>query len=209
MLTRALPLVYERLWRPLGGRLLMGVLGPDTADEHRLALEMLAPRRDAVVLDLACGPGNFTRTFARAVPHGLVVGVDASPAMLARAVRDTEARHVAYVRADASRLPFARNSFDAVCCFAALYLLERPMEALSEIARVLRPGGRVAVLTSCHRGPLPVGLTAPLVRGVTGLRIFGRGEITDALRARGFVDVEQRVTGLAQFVSGRRGGRRA
>ena len=182
--------------------------GPDTADEHRIALEMLALPRDARVLDLACGPGNFTRTFARAVPHGLVVGVDASPTMLARAVRDTDARHVAYVRADASRLPFARDSFDAACCFAALYLVERPMQALGEIARVLRPGGRAALLTSCHRGPLPVGLTAPVVRRVTGIRIFGRDEVTDALRDRDFDDIEQRVAGLAQFVSGRKSRRR-
>ena len=41
MASRVLPVIYERLWRPLGGRLLMGALGPDTAGERRIALEML------------------------------------------------------------------------------------------------------------------------------------------------------------------------
>ncbi len=77
MLSSALPLVYERLWRPLGGRLLMGVAGPGMRGEHRIALDMLALSRGDRVLDVACGPGNFTRDFARATSDGLVVGIDA------------------------------------------------------------------------------------------------------------------------------------
>jgi ubiquinone/menaquinone biosynthesis C-methylase UbiE len=79
--------------------------------------------------------------------------------MLALAVRNTRNANAAYVRADACALPFRDGSFDAICCFAALYLIERPMQALDEIARVLAPGGRVALLSSCNRGPLPAGTT--------------------------------------------------
>jgi SAM-dependent methyltransferase len=204
MLSGVLAQIYERLWRPLGGRLLMGAMGPSMRDEHRIALEMLALSPGDRVLDVACGPGNFTRVFASAASGGLVVGVDAAPAMLALAVRDTEQANVAYVRGDACALPFRDGSFDAVCCFAALYLIERPMRALDEIARVLAPGGRVALLSSCNRGPLPVGPTNAVVRGLSGVRIFARDELTGALRDRGLIDVEQRVAGLAQFVSARR-----
>ena len=49
----------------------------------------------------------------------------------------------------------ADGSFDAVCCFAALYLIEEPLLAVAEIVRVLAPGGRVALLSSVARGPLP------------------------------------------------------
>ena len=73
--------------------------------------------------------------------------------MLEVAVRDTASGNVAYVRGDARDLPFRDGSFDAVCCFAALYLIEEPMRALAEIVRVLAPGGRVALLSSCNRGP--------------------------------------------------------
>lgn len=204
MLSRALPLIYERLWRPVGARLLMGLGGPRPQEEHRLAMRMLALRADDRVLDLACGPGNFTRSFATAASAGLVVGLDASATMLKRAVDDTYAANVAYVRGDACRLPFEDACFDAVCCFAALYLIDRPTRALDEIARVLAPSGRLALLSSCNRGPLPSGLTDAVVRGLTGIRVFGRDELTAALRARGLLEVEQRVVGLAQFVSARK-----
>lgn len=80
------------------------------------------------------------------------------------------------------------------------------MRAIAEIARVLAPGGRAALLSSCSRGPLPADLTSPFVKSLTGVRMFGRDELTRALRARGLTDVQQRVSGLAQFVSARKPG---
>jgi ubiquinone/menaquinone biosynthesis C-methylase UbiE len=204
MLSRTLPLIYERAWRPIGARALMGVRGPGPRQEQRMALQMLQLRGEDLVLDLACGPGNFTRSFAKAAKPGLVVGLDASASMLELAVRETEAENVAYVRGDACELPFPDACFDAVCCFAALYLIDRPLAAIDEVARVLAPGGRVALLTSCNRGPLPAGLSDAVVRRLTGVRIFARDELRDALAARGLVDIDQRVMGLAQFVSARR-----
>ena len=204
MLSSVLPLIYERLWRPLGGRLLMGATGPGVRAERRIALRMLGLSPGSRVLDVACGPGNFTREFARVAHEGLVVGLDASKTMLAAAVRETESANVAYVAGDACTLPFRDGSFDAICCFAALYLIEQPMLALEEIARVLAPGGRVALLSSCNRGPLPVEVTSALVRAVSGVRIFGRDELTGTLGDRGLIGIEQEVAGLAQFVSARK-----
>lgn len=204
MASRTLPLIYERLWRPIGGRLLMGAMGPDMRGEHRIALRMLSLMDEERVLDVGCGPGNFTRIFAGAVGDGLVVGLDASRTMLARAVQETHTDNVVYMRADACDLPFRDASFDAICCFAALYLIEHPMRAVDEITRVLAPDGRVALLASCNRGPLPAAITSPFVKGLTGVRIFGRDELTRALTARGLTDVQQRVSGLAQFVAARK-----
>ncbi|HET7485674.1 MAG TPA: methyltransferase domain-containing protein [Solirubrobacterales bacterium] len=204
MASRLLPLVYQRFWRPLGTRFLMGVAGPGAEEEHRIALEMLSISPGDRVLDVACGPGNFTRDFAGAAGDGLVVGIDASPTMLGVAVRDTDAANVAYVRGDACDLPFRDGSFDAVCCFAALYLIEEPMRALEEIVRVLASGGRVALLSSCSRAPLSASAANAVVRALSGVRVFGRDELTGALVDSGLVGVEQRVTGLAQFVSGSR-----
>jgi SAM-dependent methyltransferase len=204
MVSRLLPLVYQRFWRPVGSRLLMGLAGPGAEEEHRIALEMLAISAGDRVLDVACGPGNFTRDFARVAGDGLVVGIDASPTMLGVAARDTESANVAYVRGDACDLPFRPAGFDAVCCFAALYLIEEPMRALEEIVRVLAPGGRVALLSSCNRGPALVSATDAVVQRLSGVRVFGRDELTGALADSGLVDVEQRVAGLAQFVSASR-----
>jgi ubiquinone/menaquinone biosynthesis C-methylase UbiE len=203
MESAGLALIYERLWRPALGRLLMGAMGPGMRDERQIAVEMLELSEGDKVLDVACGPGNFTRAFA-AEDEGLVVGIDASSAMLARAVHETRAENVAYVRGDASAMPFSDGSFDGICCFAALYLIEEPFDAIDEIVRVLAPGGRVALLSSVNRGLLPASLTNAVAQPLTGVRIFGRDEITDALRERGMEKVAQRVSGLAQFVSARK-----
>jgi SAM-dependent methyltransferase len=204
MRSRAVPLIYQRFWRPLAGRFLMGLRGPNTVEEHRIALEMLAVAPGDRVLDVACGPGNFTRDFARATGDGLVAGIDASATMLGVAVRDTGEGNVAYVRGDARDLPFRDGAFDAACCFAALYLIEDPVRALAEIVRVLAPGGRLALMSTCNRGPVPTAAMDSVVHGVSGVRVFGRDELTGALESLGAVGVEQSVKGLAQFVSARK-----
>jgi SAM-dependent methyltransferase len=208
MINRVLPLIYERLWRPLGTRIFMGAMGPGMRGEHRIALDMLALKRDDRVLDVACGPGNFTRAFARAAPEGVVVGLDASKPMLDRAVVEDNPPNVSYVRGDAHALPFRDDSFDAVCCFAALYFIEDPLVAVDEMVRVLAPGGRMALMTSVNRGVLPAGISDALIRRGTGVRIFGRDELVDALRERGLTVGEQRLAGFAQFVSASRPRRR-
>jgi len=90
MLSGIVPRVYERWWRPALGRLMKGLLGPGMADEHRIARLLLGLSPGDGVLDVACGTGNFSRGFGRTVgADGLVVGIDVSETMLARAVRDT------------------------------------------------------------------------------------------------------------------------
>lgn len=202
MLTGPLAHIYERIWRPLGARLLMGVGAPGREGEQRIALEALELSGDENVLDVACGPGNFTRIFA--AHAGLAVGLDASEAMLARAVAGPETDNAVYIRGDAAALPFSDGAFQAVCCFAALYLIEQPMAALDEIVRVLAPGGRLALLASCNRGPLPASVTRPLVHGFSGVRLFERDELTGALADRGMSSISQRVAGLGQFVAARK-----
>ena len=197
MISGVVPRIYERVWRPLLAPLLMA----GRRDERALALTMLAIAPGDSVLDVGCGPGNFTRAFARASGDGLVVGFDASRTMLEQAVREHNPPNVRYVRGDAAALPFPDASFDAVCCFAALYFIAQPLRAIDETARVLAPGGRVALLASVSRGPLPAGAVDAVVRRATGTRIFGRDELTRALADRGLTQVDQRVAGFAQFVS--------
>jgi SAM-dependent methyltransferase len=204
MLTGMVPAIYERWWRPALGRLAKGVFGPGMAEEQRIARLLLGLGRGDGVLDVACGPGNFTREFARAVgPVGLAVGIDASPTMLARAVRDTGAPNVAYVRGDAVALPFRDRSFDAVCCFAALHLFADPMRALDRMTAVLTPGGRIAIFTSVRGRSAPLRTFESIAGRRSGMRMFERDEVVAALEARGYAEIRQRVTGLTQFVGGR------
>ena len=206
MLTRIVPVIYERWWRPTLAWAAKGLTGPGMTEEVRIARLFLGLSHGDKVLDVACGPANFSRSFARAAgDDGLVVGIDASATMLARGAEDTREAgigNLALIRGDATALPFETSSFDCVCCFAALHLFADPFEAIDEMRRVLAPGGRVAIMTSIRR-PVTVRPMKPVVERLSGMRVFESGEITGALADRGFEDVRCRVSGLVQFVGGR------
>ncbi len=206
MLTRTVPRVYERWWRPALGRLFKGLLGPGMKDEHRIARLLLGLGRGDGVLDVACGTGNFTRGFARTVgDEGLAVGIDVSETMLARAVADTTEAglaNAAFVRGDAQELPFRDRSFDAVCCFAAFHLFADPMRALDRMTSVLTPGGRLALFTTARNRSAPVRSAESILALRSGARLFEQRELVDALRARGYIEIRQRITGITQFVGG-------
>jgi SAM-dependent methyltransferase len=207
MRSGVLPKVYEDLWRPLVfGLSKGGPLGPSTEEEYALARDWLglSPNSDATVLDVACGPGNVSRALAAGVgPRGLVVGIDASATMLDRAVAE-EGSGVGYVRGDAVDLPFRAESFDAVCCFGALYLFDDPWGAIDGMTRVLKPGGRIVFLTSRRPETPLVGRAGAAFGRVTGIRLFGAEEVPEALAARGFTGIRRRAYGLMQFVGGTR-----
>jgi ubiquinone/menaquinone biosynthesis C-methylase UbiE len=199
MISAVVPRIYERLWRPV----LAPVLMAGRRDEQAIALRMLELQPADSVLDVGCGPGNFTRAFARACENGLAVGLDASRTMLDQAVREPNPPNVRYVRGDAAALPFPDATFDAVGCFAALYFIAEPYGAIDEMVRVLAPGGRIALLASVSRGPLPAGAVDAVVRPLSGTRIFGPDDLTAALEQRGLTRIDRRLAGLAQFVSAR------
>ena len=199
--------IYERWWRPALGRVAKGLTGPGMSEEKRIARLLMGLGPGDGVLDVACGPGNFTRDFARTVGDlGLAAGVDGSRPMLERAVEETRndgLDNLAFVHADATDLPFVDASFDAVCCFAALNLFAKPFEALGEMRRVLSPGGRIALFTSCRARTGPLRAVEAALAAPAGIRMFEQDELVEALRERGFTDVRQRVSGLTQFVGGR------
>jgi SAM-dependent methyltransferase len=207
MQTGAVSRIYERWWRPALGRVAKGLTGPGMAEEKRIARLLMGLGPGDGVLDVACGPGNFTRDFARTVgEEGLAAGIDGSRPMVERAVRETREEGIdnaAFVHGDATALPFRDESFDAVCCFAALNLFADPYRALDEMRRVLSRGGRVALFTSARGNTRPVRLVETAVAAPAGIRMFDRDEIVEALRERGFTDVRQRISGLTQFVGGR------
>jgi demethylmenaquinone methyltransferase/2-methoxy-6-polyprenyl-1,4-benzoquinol methylase len=103
------------------------------------------------VLDACCGTGDLA--LAALAAGGRVTGLDFSERMLDRA--RGKSRHVEWVRGDVLSMPFVDESFDAVTVGFGVRNLEDLTRGLEELRRVLRPGGRLAVLEITRpRGPL-------------------------------------------------------
>ncbi len=103
-------------------------------------------RHGQSVLDVACGTGVVARAAREVVgPDGRVVGVDLNPAMLDVA-RDARP-DLEWVHGDAEDLPFADAEFDVALCQSALFFFADPGRAVAEMARVVIPGGVVALQT--------------------------------------------------------------
>jgi SAM-dependent methyltransferase len=167
----------------------------------QLPTEWLDIPPGGLALDVGSGPGNVTASLARAArPNGLALGVDVSEPMLARAVRAEAGPQVGFLRADAQRLPFRDETFDAAVSIAMLQLIPKPSAALAEMARVLRSGARMAVMVptagSAH------GLMRLLPAG--GAHFFTEDEIGDILEDLGLVGVRTKSSDTIQWVRGKR-----
>lgn len=182
---------------------------------RRLAVRELGLSSGSVVLDLACGTGDLCRVLDG---QGIEpIGVDLSFGMLAAARTDAP-----LLQGDAIRLPFPDASVDGVTCGFALRNLVDLGAFFDELARVVRPGGRIALLEVAEP-PNPIlrwghsvyfGKVVPLIGGLLSNRSAYQylpksvaylpppADMVAMLRRSGFVEVERILltTGIAQLV---------
>jgi ubiquinone/menaquinone biosynthesis C-methylase UbiE len=128
---------YESLWQA------------QLAEAQGGLLELASPAAGEQVLDIACGTGLVSLEAARAVgPGGRVLGIDLSERMIdaaERRARDLSLSNCSFSRMDAETLALPDGSFDVVLCALGLMYMPDPEQALREMSRVLRPGGRLAL----------------------------------------------------------------
>jgi ubiquinone/menaquinone biosynthesis C-methylase UbiE len=128
---------------------------PDDGPAYEAAVSSMGLRSGDSVLDAGCGTG-------RALPHlreavgdsGTVLGADLTREMLAQAVHRDRARHATLVQTDVTRLPLGAGVLDAVFGAGLVSHLPRPGENLRELARVVRPGGLLALFHPVGRAAL-------------------------------------------------------
>jgi SAM-dependent methyltransferase len=158
--------VYDRIGDVtaalLGGNIHLGYW----ADEHDtgsvrdatdrvtdMVTARLGTRPGDRVLDVGCGNGQASARIASALGVE-VVGITISEHHLAQAKELHTAGTLTFHLADATDLPFPDGSFDAVAAIESISLMPQPDRAVREIARVLKPGGRVGIVSAVVRGPL-------------------------------------------------------
>lgn len=128
---------------------------PDDGPAYTAAVEALALRPGDAVLDAGCGTGRALPALRSAVgPGGTVLGVDLTPAMLESAVRAGRDGSGMLLLADVARLPVRTGSLDAVFAAGLISHLSQPGPDLRELARVVRPGGLLALFHPIGRAAL-------------------------------------------------------
>ena len=176
--------------------------GHRAGEDLDLLAALCAPDADDVALDVATGSGH---TALRLAPHvRIMVASDAAPGMVAQAQTEASTRelgNVIGVVADVHALPFADASFDLVTCRIAAHHFSDVGRALSEVHRVLRPGGRFVIEDSLQ--PDEAELAAFLhrlevIRDRSHQRSLARDEWTRVLGRSGLEPVEIHVVNKAR-----------
>lgn len=165
--------------------------GPDAREETFRSVAELEPTS---VLEVGCGPGDLSERIAAQL-NADVVAIDLSERMVELA----RARGVAAHVGDLQELPFAEASFDCVVAAWMLYHVPDVDRGLAEIARVLRPGGRLVAVTNSVEHLAEALATAGV--DMHGQLAFSRENGDERLR-RHFTHVERRdVDGIVTFRS--------
>jgi SAM-dependent methyltransferase len=172
---------------------------PDDGPAYAAAVADLGLREGDRVLDAGCGTGRALPPLRAAVgPSGVVLGADLTPAMLQAAVaagRDLEGR---LLLADVGALPLRTESLDAVFGAGLISHLPDPAENLRELARVVRPGGTLALFHPIGRAALAARqgrqITPDDLRAEPNLRPLLAGS---GWRMTSYVDEETRFLALA------------
>lgn len=160
-------------------------------------------RWPARLLDVGCGTGELIRRLKTHMPETLFVGLDPSAGMLGRAdlkFPKGEGR-TALLQAPAERIPMKDSSFDWVTCVNSLHCLEAPDQAIGEMARVLRPEGKLLLIDWSRESWLCQLLDAWCRRfDPTHVAMYRPGEVKQMLERAGLslLAIEDfRVGGLA------------
>jgi ubiquinone/menaquinone biosynthesis C-methylase UbiE len=157
------------------------------AIERRLLFAMLDPVAGKTVLDVGCGDGELAADLARR--GAIVTALDADITMIAAARRRSAppaSMPLGLIVGEAEKLPFDNDTFDRVVAVTLLCFVDDARKAIAEMARVLRPGGRLVV---CELGYWSLWAAQRRIRGWLGNPIWRNRSFWTAGELRNFAQV--------------------
>ncbi len=166
------------------GRVVAFIMARETWSQNLRVMDALGIDRSDHILDVGCGHGRSLAELASRASMGHVVGADPSELMVEIASQRNrpliEAARVEVVLATVESLPFTDDFFDRVLCVHVLYFWKDLDVSLREIARVLKPGGRLGLLFRTKADPAAVASFPPEI-----YRFPELAEVTVALEQAG------------------------
>ena len=177
------------------GRIIGRAMVKDTAHSNDRAIDLLSLAESSTVLDVGFGQG---RTAELLVTEGhRVLGVDVSVTMVSQAQSRNRAAcndgRAELVHGDGRTVPFDDSSADAALTAHTIYFMDDPLFTLSEICRVLRPGGRLVIACRVTNDELPGWVDSEVYR------FFSSSEIEELLESAGFDSVMHHSGGAPEY----------
>lgn len=186
--------LFRQVRKPSGwlGKRVVWAMNLSHASMTEWGLQQFEVPPNAAILDVGCGGGETVRRLAALAPEGTVIGLDYSTASVAVSL-DTNAREIKAGRVkiehgSVAALPFPDRMFDIVTAVETHYYWPDLPANVAEILRVLKPGGRFALIAETYRGgpfQLVYGMVMPLLRAA----YLSDAEHRDLLTKAGLTEV--------------------
>lgn len=179
---------FQNACKPEGllGRMMMIRMNFRHRPLYRWGLSFLRFRPNDRILDIGCGGGALIKRLLKAVPDGVVEGIDYSDdAVLFSRLRNRSAgSRCVITHGDVGALPYREDSFDIVTAFETVYFWPDLKRSLNGIYRVLKPGGQFLLCCETDNPSLPE--NAPRIRG---MKIYTADALYDFADAAGFNEI--------------------
>jgi ubiquinone/menaquinone biosynthesis C-methylase UbiE len=187
----------EKFWNKIAGRYAKRPIADLEAYHAKLEATKACLKPDDVILDVGCGTGSLALELSACVSE--VHAIDLSREMINIAKRkavDQDIDNVAFYKTTLANAPFGAETFNAVCAYNILHLLDDRRTALSVILDLLKPGGLLISSTPClGESRMPFRFVLPIMKllgKAPAVRVFDIRQLKSNLIDVGFVNVTEK-----------------